>query len=184
MSVDLPSSLITGNHIAVVGNCGKISQRKDGALIDKHDVVIRFNFAFPVPEMVESLGQRTDMMIVAKGVLLRTNRKRRLMRNIRRDHKDTHIIGRLPTSLLEYHLPSQVRGACKSLISREPTTGAITVHALMTVFNPASITVFGFDGLKTGVWYSDKSNSRRHRPKREQMWLESIKDKVAVIEYS
>ena len=189
MSIDLTSDLINGKHVAVVGNSKNISQRKDGIRIDAHDVVIRFNFAFPEPELSESLGNRTDIMICARGILQRVHRKESQWNMLSRRHPNTHLIGRHPTGFLEYHLPKKALNECKELISKEPTTGAITVHSLMTIFNPAWVTVFGFDGLKSGVWYSNyrefppEKNSHYHSPEREQAWLESVKDKLAVIEY-
>ena len=189
MSKDLThgSYLINGKKIAVVGNCEKIVERKDGQWIDKHDIIIRFNFQFPLPELSESLGNRTDIMICAMSCLKRKYKNEQLWNSICQQNYNTHIIGSRRSKHLEYHLPTNAFNACKKLLGyKQPTTGAITVHSLMTLFTPTSSTVFGFDGLKSRTWPvtpGGKQNSRYHRPKREQDWLESIRDKITVVEY-
>ena len=187
MSIALASNLINGKSVAVVGNGIKILQRNDGLWIDEHDVVIRFNFEFPIPSRSKNIGNRTDIMICARGLLKRVYTNKLRWDSICRRNYNTYIVGRHPTKFLKYHLPSNSLKECQNLISKQPTTGAITVHSLMTFFNPVSCTVFGFDGQKSGTLsenaFPKKRQGRLHRPKREQAWLESIKDKITVVEY-
>tara|TARA_R100000808_G_C2154277_1_gene165150 strand:+ start:4082 stop:4651 length:570 start_codon:yes stop_codon:yes gene_type:complete len=188
MSKDLTyaSHLIDGKSVAVVGNCEKIIEKKDGSWIDEHDVVIRFNFQFPIPELSESLGNRTDIMICAMSLLRKTYKMQWLWNSIQRRHYKSLIMSTRRSKHVEYHLPVKAVKECKNLIYKEPTTGATTVHALMTIFHPASSTVFGFDGLKSRTWPcrpGGKKNSRFHRPELEQTWLQSIRNKITIVKY-
>jgi hypothetical protein len=185
MSKDLTYAphLFDGKSVAVVGNCEKIIEKKDGSWIDEHDVVIRFNFQFPIPRVSKSVGYRTDIMICAMTCLNRVIKEPWRFESIRRRHYNTLIIGTRQTKHLEYHIPAKALKECRDLIYKEPTTGAITVHSLMTLFTSTSCTVFGFDGLKSKTWWGNKKNNRCHKPEREQGWLESIKDEITIVEY-
>lgn len=197
MSIELTTDMFDSKRVAVVGNGVNILQRKDGAWIDEHDVIVRFNFEFPISERSENIGNRTDVMVCAPGLCRKMHRDGRL-NQIRRNNPDTLFLFsiRKPGNILKYHLPTKVRTECKKWGGYCPTSGVIMVHSLMTVFTPTDVTVFGFDGLKSGSLseraFPNKFNPNcnretnpmgNHRPKREQAWLESIKDKLTVVEY-
>lgn len=56
------SEMIVGKTVAVVGPSRSIIGDKKGEYIDSHDLVVRFNYMFPVTTFTEDLGTRTDIL--------------------------------------------------------------------------------------------------------------------------
>jgi hypothetical protein len=59
---DLRDACAKVRSVAMVGNAATILERQDGALIDSHDLVIRFNRAH-VAGIEDKIGSRTDLLV-------------------------------------------------------------------------------------------------------------------------
>jgi hypothetical protein len=59
---DLRDAWAGVRSVAMVGNAAAILQRQNGALIDAHDLVIRFNRAH-VEDIADKIGSRTDLLV-------------------------------------------------------------------------------------------------------------------------
>src|SRR5690606_12606614 len=59
---DLRDACAGVRSVAMVGNAATILQRQNGALIDSHDLVIRFNRA-RVERLEDRIGSRTGLLV-------------------------------------------------------------------------------------------------------------------------
>ena len=132
---DIPNG--EGKSCAIVGNASSILQRKDGAIIDTHDVVVRIN----TPKIISKEGQggRTDYLFVTA---LSAARLPRLQ-------FPPYVVFNVSA-----HYTDEAVNKWSSVIRREtgngrarPTTGFV---AAMYMFEKGyNISLFGFDWFAT-----------------------------------
>ena len=143
---------LKGRTVALVGNARALSDARQGAEIDGHDIVIRINLA-PMPSP-ESHGTRTDWLglatrlsragraRIAPGRILWMSHKRK-----RLDHRSAHSPGFYLHPLADYQ-------ALKDRLGAQPSTGAMLIELLLRS-ELARLDLYGFD------FFASKSLSGR-----------------------
>jgi len=168
----------TKKAIAVVGNSERIKEHEYGDLIDSHDLVIRFNRAWPNKmRKREVTGKKTDFMslVVREGY----------GPMIKRNPHVTFFLP-MPPPLRWDRVPDE----CKELpaigrqviidlkkefgLEKRPSSGMSTLFFLLYHCNPKSVSIFGMDGMKTGKWYEKKGHWNGHDRRVEGRFLEEI----------
>jgi hypothetical protein len=184
-----------GRTVAVVGNSERILDRADGADIDAHDVVIRFNLAWPA-RRPRSTGARTTHMSVGRREY-GTDATWQRLQAVLRVHPETTFFSakgdpaRWPPDA-EWPLPmlpDELFGEWKAFVAtdKDPTAGATLLYFLLTRCRPGRITLYGCDGLRSRVWYKRQRevHSPCHSPSAEQAFFAiAARDfGVRVVEY-
>lgn len=155
-------------RIAVVGNSPRILERQDGAFIDGHDTVIRFNFALPDDSNAASIGRRTDVMIAAKSITSRKNQNGTI-KQMRAENPKVKLICRAGHRAADFHFPPHLSRRLTRQWGAEPSSGLMVLYLLLGETKPKKVTAYGFDGLKTRPYYRcGPVHSARHKPAIEQ----------------
>ncbi len=91
--------LLEGKTVAIVGPARTLLGKKQGAFIDAHDLVVRFNEAFeqfPIPPaLAEDIGTRADILYCNQSIL-----KNRIWRRPRSDRN--RLIGQFESAGVKY----------------------------------------------------------------------------------
>jgi hypothetical protein len=168
---------LKGKRVALVGPAGYLMEGQNGAEIDAHDVVVRLNNSFPLPELLcASIGSRTDVVYHTcgriKGVLCKIGEKAKngievlqkdgvkwwiakhdpstgANRNKRKTQRFLKFNeGRIPTIYISHKLLHELQ---KSLKETDPNMGTLAIkHLLLSKLSVLSI--YGIDFGKTGYY--------------------------------
>ena len=136
-SLDIPP----GATVAIVGNGPSVVTHDWGPLIDRHDVVVRFNAAKLIPRHT---GTKTTIHVVTAG----SNRSfepsavKILVYN-----SPLHRLRPLPCRKCLLLSPAEATGVSHP----RPTSGLITLAYLSAKFPSNHMYVIGFDGLTQGA---------------------------------
>lgn len=141
---------LAGKTVAVVGNAQSIFTKTDGAAIDAHDVVIRFNRGFVSDQLAQ--GVRTDILIVACDLtpeeLLRFGAK--------------YVINRSSkTKCGDYTFTDTMRRRYRKKYDAYPSTGMMAIEFCREA-KAAKIDLFGFDFEKTPTFYNPAGYKTKH----------------------
>ena len=167
----LDRTIFKEKHIALVGNAEWMPEQKIGDFIDSFDMVVRFNFQFK--DNTESIGKRTDVMVVSQRAWKNFNGKNR-----HPGIKNALIVGRRPFRGPRTWLRPYLRRYCRRFVgSNEPSTGVMMISFLLNNCDIASLTVFGFDGMKSANSYDERHHAPSHSPEGEQKALAMFSEK-------
>lgn len=161
-------NVLDQKSVAVVGNAASLLQQHAGQAIDGHDIVVRMNrgkVVFP-----EHQGFRTDILTLAcsldddtlsslnpKYIICTTRKRSSIGFTVLNSH---YPILFLPKRFY-YGLKSQIG-------TKNPSTGLTTAYMVGSIFNPNSITLFGFDWMETKTFYKNDLISKWHDWDRER----------------
>jgi len=151
--------------IALVGSGGSVLDHEYGELIESHDIVLRINRGVPYKEFQKHVGKRTDVWSYGCGA--RDDLRRKAYDGMP-DMKYSmypwfgnswvpDYLRKLETNII---LPERFsRTAMKHCGGNPATTGADTLHFLITGTEYKEISIFGIDCYKTGYWFQSVDNS-------------------------
>jgi len=171
--MELTAEQFAGKTIAVVGNSKLLLEQEHGALIDSHDIVIRFNRAWPNrAKNRAATGSKTTHM----SLVLRKDYDAMIKRN-------PHVTFFLPVQSAEGRVPE----CCKGLprighgvhrrlrqdtgIRELASSGLSVLWFLVNMTDAAKVSVFGMDGMKSEKWYEKKGHWKGHNKIGEREWL-------------
>jgi len=182
--------------IALVGNSSRILERRDGAEIDAHEVVIRFNLAWPeIADQQQCTGARTTHMMVG-GREFKTPEAAIRFDAIRQAHPDVFFFSAKgdpakwntvsPVPLL----PDENFGNWRAYMRTTwaPTSGSSLMYFLLSQCRPRRLDVYGCDSLKSRVWTSKRAqvHAACHSPAVETNFYERIRrayPMVRILDY-
>lgn len=143
--------LISGKRVALVGNSRNVLGKTYD--VDNHDVVIRMNGAWNLPEeMKQSVGVKLDMLCVS-GHKKEIAEIVKLYPNVVwMSPKSRETIEPEVASLLYYYPEEWWQELYKELGSR-PSTGCMAVDLLRRTLNDGTLTLYGFDFFQNASWH-------------------------------
>lgn len=147
-------SLLTGKNVAIVGNSIRVLEKAQGAEIDAHDIVIRFNKGFPN----DKVGHKTDILFLActltEEELRRFNAKHTVRRSKLCQNNCDFKIEKVDMARLKQN------GA-------QPSTGFLAVDFALGC-NCKTIDLYGFDFFKNPTYYNPVGYVTKHNGNSEQ----------------
>ena len=158
--------------IAIVGNSSCIFNKSYGAKIDKHDIVIRFNWIIEkdLKRFATHTGQKFNVYVYAikspgrfQSLISRNNIKNKDF-IIRTRHDDSHYLSEKATKNILYYCDKEFRDSIPlHLFTRckEASAGAMTLQFLLDCVDFKSISLFGFDFFKSADSKPSMSNEFR-----------------------
>jgi len=173
-----------GKGIAIVGNSVRIFDREDGAEIDGHEIVVRFNLAWPWgAKRPECTGVRTTHMRIGARAF-RTPEAAADLARVMRENPDVHFHSGKgdPTkwtlvSPVEL-APDGVFQGWRDEMQTEylPSSGAGLLYYLTNYCRPRSITIYGMDGMRSPIWSKQRKHVHApcHSPEVECRYLENV----------
>ena len=173
---EIEPSEFNGKNIAVVGNSAKLLDQNHGKDIDSHDIVIRFNRAFPKRAgNYNALGKRTTHM----SLVVRTRYKKTVKKwpEIKfflpfppPGKKQPPAVCKMPClpmgNVLDWQLTYNT--------SKMPSSGSKVLHYLVNQCSVGKISVYGFDGLKSKDWYHNRKHWNGHSKDAEEKFLADL----------
>ena len=142
---------IWGKRVAIVGNAKSIFDKHNGAEIDKHDVIIRFNRGFIVDK--DSQGSKTHILLLACDLT---------PTELASYHAD-FIVNRSNCwkNRTPYTINNKARGEMTNCLSAQPSTGYIAIDLCLN-YCAASIDLYGFDFEATPTFYNPADYKTPH----------------------
>lgn len=182
--------LTRGKRVALIGNGMGLLHQGLGEVIDSYDFIFRMNRGFPWVHP-EDLGTRTDGWAI--NSLVNTEDVFRLAPKwvihatpLEEDGAakafQTEVLDRSPDfdrACHAYRMTMEQMIPIKRRFRMKPTTGARLVFLLADYCRPQSITLFGFDFLRTRSWYWAKYrelHNHRHLGKDEEYVISQIRN--------
>lgn len=148
--------LICNKSVAIVGNAQSIYSKKNGAKIDSHEVVIRFNRGFISDK--EAQGSRTDILFLACELtpeeLAQFNAKYTINRSSR-------------TKCGMITLNDDWRKWYRKRFDNYPSTGLMAI-AVCRDCEAKKIDLYGFDFWDTPTYYNPKGYITKHNYENEK----------------
>ena len=181
LSTDCYFSSLRGKSIAVVGSADyTVNPPADsqGAEIDAHDVVIRFNsYTLNTEECRKYLGTRTDVWVInynnavrlLRGKVPRPNSEymlRRYKKFCADPNKEVVTVGK-PLKNLPISSPLE---DYRGIISARPSSGLLCLYMFHLLLVP--VDVYNFDFLQTTHYYDDLPHNARHDGEQERAFVE------------
>ena len=180
-------------NIVLVGNSSSIMNYKWGSFIDQHDVVIRMNNGFNSSDKVAFLGRKTDIISCS-------------FPSYRSFKQCSNFFSKVPYllwlnhRLKERYIPTQKEYKndffynCRDLVCytplkdffepQRPSTGIITTNWLVKNLEYKSLTLVGFDFMKTKSWYNSPNYVSPHHTNTEERFLRKLEEenKIKIID--
>lgn len=155
-------NFIKGKSVAIVGNAKSIFDKSNGASINDHDVIIRFNKGYITKP--ESQGNRTDILIMACAVPLddKANFKAKYYINRSRN-----------TTSGDYTISDQTREVIRQETIKQPSSGFMAVKMCLAA-GAKSIDLYGFDFGKTPTYYNPEGYITLHDYDKEHEIIKTL----------
>lgn len=188
-------SFLKGKTVVLVGPANTIRGKKLGEFIDSHDVVVRLNHAWPLPEEAkEDIGSRTDIIYHnlnplraprrkhlrqmheagVKWIVSTHPRNRKHKRRARPIHFQKRVNKRLiPFTTVGLRFRLKMRNRCG------PTNTGVLAMAHLLRFKIKSLYVTGFSFFTTK--YEQYPGYKKIKPKMAFRWHNQRKHKRFVI---
>lgn len=158
-SLEPLKKMLKNKKVAIVGNSSKILTENNGAEIDAHDIIIRFNRGFTKGKE-NALGKRTDLLFLATTL---TN-------------ADYEKFAEIPTYTIKRS--NLCQNACNFNLSRldreilkqgtaQASTGFIAINYALSC-GCASIDLYGFDFFKLPTYYNPEGYKTLHDGESEE----------------
>lgn len=157
--------LLAGKSVAIVGNSAALLAKKQGAEIDAHDIVIRFNKGFPS----EFVGNKTDICFLACTLTEPEMQRYAGAVFVRRSNlckNACHFAISTPDRVQLAQEPNaemRARGYGKS----QASTGFIAINFALST-DCAKIDLYGFDFFKCPTYYNPAGYITLHNGNKEQ----------------
>lgn len=133
---------LKGKRVALVGNARSLTERDEGAQIDRADLVIRINRA-PMPA-TRTHGARTDWLALATSITADDLARIRPRRILWMSPKRKRLSWRVAASKGFYLHPRAEYLALKTAVGAPPTTGLMMIE-LLAASELAELRLHGFD---------------------------------------
>lgn len=157
-----------GKTIAVVGNSSSLFNSSHGALIDSHDIVIRFNWALEsrLHQWPANVGTKFNIYVFAirSPSKLRQILNRGILKDkdfvIRTRHNDSYFLNEKDRRRILYYSQEEFKESISNELftNKEPSSGAMTVQFLIDCVDFKSISLFGFDFFESSRNRPQESN--------------------------
>lgn len=144
-------NFIKNKTVAIVGNSTKILEKTQGAEIESHDIVIRFNKGFPQGKP-EALGKRTDILFLACTL---SNLELNIF-----NAKYTVRRSNLCQNACTFDVSKVDRCSLKQGLA-QASTGFMAINFTLTA-ESKSIDLYGFDFFKSPTYYNPKDYKTLH----------------------
>lgn len=152
-------ALIKDKNIALVGNSQKVLGKNYP--VDQHDVVIRMNRAWNMPEeMKEHVGYKLDILAVSieqENIDQLVNQYDTVLWMTPK-HRDEFI---KDTTDRLYFYPLEWWQELYNRFETNPSTGCMTFDVIRRYIGNGQVTLYGFDFFKSDNWYQKKRLSHR-----------------------
>jgi len=148
--------ILADKRVAVVGNSADILERRHGAVIDEHDLVLRMNYGIPgrSPRATpEAIGRRTDIVAAAQAnepdVLYRHSCPAylwwmKLTLKGWTDLQDVHDSALLnERGVRLWRWPHALEKEVESWVGRSPSTGIRVLYTIARLSQARAISAFG-----------------------------------------
>ena len=161
--------LIDGKVLAVVGNAESIFGSGVGPDIDACDTVLRFNLGFV--RQPEDQGSRSDIVGVSgrlspESIFAGFPGARVWWLTARREMMRSGFLRRVDEIAI---MPRESYARLRRGLGSNPSSGLIALVALLEVFTPAKVLVFGFDWKQSPTFYTAKIGPHNWQGEREMV---------------
>lgn len=168
--------MVNNKSVCIVGNSDIVLKKPNP--IDKYDIVVRFNKAFPRGN-TESLGYRTDILVSAYYIS---------PQKIEMEYGDpflfwafweeyAHPYWGLNSLLYRWEDRLELR---KELGGYEPSSGMIIIDFLLKYCMPREIHLYGFDFLKTPTWWVRELTQEPHNGAKEEEYVKMLQKRYKI----
>lgn len=148
-------SLIQGKRVALVGNSRKVLGRQFD--VEHHDVVIRMNDAWQLPEeMKKSVGAHLDILCVSGKKRKIDELAEKKFSVIWMSPKNRDIISEATREKI-YFYPLDWWKALYDTLDARPSTGCMAVDMIRRLIGDGSMTLYGFDFFQNDSWHKQYS---------------------------
>lgn len=159
------ANFMRGKSVAVVGNSSSILTKNQGAEIDKHDVVIRFNRGFPS----EAVGYKTTALFLACTLtdeeLKQFNAKVTVRRpNLCQNKCDLSLSSTDRTRFAQ--VPCEYRRITRPGHLSQASTGYLAIQFALST-ECSGIDLYGFDFFKNPTYYNPAGYQTLHNGDKE-----------------
>lgn len=145
------SEMLHGKNIAIVGNSKSVIGKKFP--VDSHDVVIRINGAWNLPnELQESVGVRLDILCISEAKKNLEYLINNIPNVIFMSPKNRNFISKKSSNSLYFYPEEWWLSLYKQLGSR-PSTGCMVVDMVSRLIGTGSLTLYGFDFFQNASWH-------------------------------
>lgn len=170
-SLDHLRPLLDGKRVALVGNAASILSAGHGPEIDAHDTVLRFNRGY-IRDPAHQ-GRRTDILGVARK--MSSGEVRRHFGHPELLWLSANLVGMSSAFLSRGDsIVMSPRPVWDDLLSDldggRPSSGIMAIALLRRHFNPAAITLFGFDWKLSPTYYESSTDPRQQRDGGPHAW--------------
>lgn len=155
-------NFIQGKSVAIVGNAQSIFDKNNGAAIDDHDVIIRFNKGYITKP--ESQGTKTDILIMACEMPLDDKEKFKARYYVNRSKK---------TRSGDYTISNKTREWIKRETIAQPSSGFMSIKMCLEA-KAKQIDLYGFDFEETPTFYNPKGYVTKHNYSREKELIKQL----------
>lgn len=170
---------LKNKNICVLGNSGSILDNKKD--IENFDVVCRMNRGVSTGKEA-FIGKRTDILFLSTKLT-------HSMFNIFNPKYTvwmTESEKRVPNEIKKIAIQNPVSDwyELKKQLVKNPSTGCLAIYFLLKYIDFNTLTIYGFDGYKTGTWYHNLKRQNWHYFDREILligkWIKN-KENVRLI---
>ena len=159
---------IKSKTVAIVGNAKSIFDKKNGAAIDGHDVVIRFNRGFVTNTKAQ--GSRTDILLLACELNIDEKASFKSVFSVNRSHS---------TQCGDVTISNIIRLRLKAWVGKQPSTGFMAID-LCREAKAAKIDLYGFDFEKTPTFYNPADYVTQHDYASEEVIVRDLEKRGIV----
>lgn len=158
-NLDMLKNELSGKSVAIVGNSQAILGKNQGAEIDKHDIVIRFNRGFPRDEV----GRKTDILFLACTLTPEELYRYKARYTVRRsklclNECDFNVSCSDRRRLAQTPNAEQIR---RRKETSQASTGFIAINFALSA-GAKKIDLYGFDFFKEPTYYNPKGYQTLH----------------------
>lgn len=164
------ADLVENLSVALVGNSERILRDKPGAVIDRHDIVIRMNRGLPAL-IGKAAGKKTTVWATAKywkDAAPPDDCAMTLWMKLTPLGQVQLPMLRASTKNPIIEWPQILEDACRTYVGADPGTGIRLLWWLKCVARPRSVSCFGMDCWEVPSHWSGKKNTPNHSPELER----------------
>lgn len=167
-------SYLKDKSIAVVGNARSIFSKINGKEIDNHDIVIRFNFGYPVYPRAQ--GTKTNILFMAFAVSDEVNVEVFNPDFVLYRRKCKKMVkNRLIYKQERYHNIQREMGG-KDWRKNRPSSGYMMIKLLKECDSKIPIDIYGFDWGRTQTFYNDPNYKTPHNYGYEECKIQKMEE--------
>jgi len=173
--------LCKGKRMCILGNADSMMNHMRGKEIDSFEIIGRMNRG--KPQGIEKfIGKRTDILFLSTGLSRKSievaYEKAKFVVWMTEDHHLAH------DWVLRNAIQNPIKDwrALHKRLGKNPTTGMMTLKFVLKYLDFKSLTIYGYNFLRTKSWYNTKPDKGiKHSGKKEEpLFMEMIKDRKNV----